>query len=151
MKRQHKHNHIITDIDRSEGVELSLAIHARSPMQAIPVIPRVRHGRTLKYQTQAVREQRQHMDEDEHPDGPTEPHSHGGLAPDPEVELQDADAGDHDQSGVKNGKNEELLDGGGGKSVFKYLINHTSYHKVRSTTTPLELTCNIAVILGAET
>lgn len=100
MQRQHKHQHIVSDVDRSEGIELSLSIDTSPLVQSIPVSPGIRHGSALENQTQAVCEKSDDLHPDEGPDGPSKPHSHRSLAPDPEVELEDTDSGDHDQCRV---------------------------------------------------
>lgn len=49
------------------------------------------------------------MDGDQKPASSTKPDGYSVLAPNSQIELQDRDFGEHDEDGVEDGEDEEVL------------------------------------------
>lgn len=49
------------------------------------------------------------MDGDQKPASSTEPDGYSVLTPNSQIELQDRDFGEHDEDGIEDGKDEEVL------------------------------------------
>lgn len=109
MQWQDEDYHIVTDVNGTQSVELRGSIGTTALMKSIPEVPRIWDGRADEDFGKHKRENRDQMDGDQKPASSTKPDGYSVLTPNSQIELQDRDFGEHDEDGIEDGEDEEVL------------------------------------------